>query len=467
MKRLLIIVAGLAFAVFLWWHWKLGMMRYFDVDEFAYLHWARLVSAGQTPYIDFFFYIPPGFLWFLAPLFWIGNGLWPVMAARMLAFGVFAALCAAVGILFWQLRGRKEAWVAFLPGIILAFLPLPLDKFLEIRPDTLAMLFIVLGIILQLNFKAKLWFYAGLCYGLSVLVLPKGLPIVALAIFFAPRMLAGFAVPIGLFGVWLLTIGQWETVVYSLTRLPFETAKIAKVFVMQPDLFFYPNTVFYGTAGWSRELIVNHALWIIGLGVGIWRLLTRKDLLISGTFIIAIVSFMYLYPLRHAQYLIPIAVFVSFYAADAIFLLWEALRKKLIGQTMFFAGFIVLLLFFLDVFLAVNRPKLAWDNRQMLADMQTMWKIIPEDSYVLDLDGRTFYFKDPYYVCCLPFGQFEPYLSRPLPSLPAALETTNTQYIYEGQLERATTLSQKDQAYIRSHFQPDPRVPGLLTRIAR
>lgn len=472
MKRLLIIVTGIVFLIFLSWHWRLGIERYFDVDEFAYLHWARLVSLGQTPYVDFFFYIPPGFLWFLAPLFLLGGGVWPVVIARVVSWGVFVALCAAVGALFYSLRGeKKEWWLALLPGVILSFLPLPFDKLLEIRPDTLATLLVFLGMIFQIR-SPKL-FYAGLWYGLSVVVLPKSVPLAAVAAtvaFFSSRkqfvpFIAGMIVPLGLVGLWLVSLGEWDTVVYAFTRLPFETQKIAQTFVMQPDLFFYPNPTYYGGAGWSRELIANHIVWIIGLGVGIYRLLTTsKEWLVSGMFLVSIVSFMYLYPLRHAQYLIPIAAFVSFYAADAVLLVWQRMRKNRGGQAAFFVGFVLLLFFLLDVFLSTNRPKLAWDNRQMLRDMQTIWQIIPKDSYVLDLDGRTLYFRDPYYACCLPFGQYEPYLSRPLPSLGEALERTNTQYVYEGQLGRVKTLSQKDQTYINAHFQKDPRVAGLLIR---
>jgi hypothetical protein len=472
MKRLLIIVTGIVFLIFLYWHWRLGIVRYFDVDEFAYLHWARLVSLGQRPYVDFFFYIPPGFLWFLAPLFWLGGRIWPVIIARALSWGVFATLGVAIGVLFYRLRAeKKEWWLVLLPGVILSFLPLPFDKLLEIRPDTLAILLVFLGMIVQTR-STKL-FYAGLWYGLSIIVLPKSVPLVAVAAavaYFSSRkqfvqLVSGLAVPLGIVGAWLITLGSWDTVWNSLTRLPFETSKIAQTFVMQPDLFFYPNSTYYGGAGWSRELIVNHMVWIIGLGLGIYRLFTAsKERLVSGMFLVSIVSFMYLYPLRHAQYLIPIAAFVSFYAADAVFLVWQRMRKNKTGERMFFVGFIVLLFFLLQVFLSANKPKLAWDNKQMQVDMGKIWDIIPKDAYVLDLDGRTLYFLDPYYVCCLPFGQYEPYLSRPLPSLEEALERTNTQYIYEGQLARVQTLSQEDQTYINAHFRADPRVPGLLIR---
>ena len=86
--------------------------------------------------------------------------------------------------------------------------------------------------------------------------------------------------------------------------------------------------------------------------------------------------------------------------------------------------------------------------------MVELYKTIPQTEYILDLDGRTLYYPNPYYVCCLPFGQHEPFLSRPLPSLVDALERTKTGYVYEGELKRIQTLSPVNQAYIYRNYTP-------------
>lgn len=248
--------------VFLGWHWQLGLVRYFDVDEYAYLHWAYQVFQGQKPFIDFFLYVPPGFQWFLAPLFLLGRGVTPLIAGRVLSFVVFAGDILAISYLFWQVR---RSWLAILAGTILAFLPLPFDKFLEIRPDNPAALLVLLGVIWQIKWMRKLQakdgFLAGLFYALSLIVLPKSIPALVVAflvgvafVLFNKKgkiskiylpVLAGFTGPLVIFGLWLLTLGNLPLAVYSIVKLPFEVNKISQFFYMAPDLFFYPNQIFY------------------------------------------------------------------------------------------------------------------------------------------------------------------------------------------------------------------------------
>src|SRR3972149_9678830 len=73
-----IIFTGLL-VYFLWWKWQLAFSRYFDVDEFAYLHWAYNITQGQIPFLDFFYFFPPLFIWLLSLLFTVGQGVVPVI----------------------------------------------------------------------------------------------------------------------------------------------------------------------------------------------------------------------------------------------------------------------------------------------------------------------------------------------------------------------------------------------------
>lgn len=455
MKKIFIASTLGVLIFFLWWHLRLGLTRYFDVDEFAYLHWAYNVFSGKIPYRDFFFYIPPGFLWFLAPMFAFFGGVAPILAGRVVAFSVFAALCAVSAILFWQVR---KSWVAILAAVFLAFLPIPFDKLLEIRPDTLAMLLVMLGLLFQVR---KENFLAGLLYGLSLLVLPKTLPQVLVGVLFARSkgFFAGLFLPWAVFGLWALSTGDSGSVWYSIMQLPKEVGvETARMFPMQPDLFFYPNATYYGENGWSVGLIVNHLLWAIGLGMGAIRLLVPKnktEFVIAASLFSHVIFFFWIYPQRHAQYLIPIAVFVAWYVADFVNIIW----KK--------AGIIYLfgLIGLVFVFVRVNGPKVAWDNKESLATIENIQKTIPTSEYLLDLDGRTLYYQDPYYICCLPFGEFTRFMSKQPPSLLEALEKTKTNYIFQGQLERTKTLLQEDQAYIQRYFLPiAPGNPQLLVR---
>jgi len=477
---------------------KLSLVRYFDADEMAYLHWAHNVFSGSLPYRDFLQYVPPGFLYILAPLYVFFEGASVLIAGRVLAFCIFAAM---TGLLFAIFRQVRHSGIAIWAAIILAFLPLPADKMLEIRPDTLATVLALLGLYWHIEALRGTkgyarWMTAGFWYGTSLLVLPKTVPQVAVAGLVSvlwvvwgegaraykaralAQLAAGMLIPAGIFALWIgATSRSWDvvmTAVYSLTKLPFEVNRIGEVFGMLPDLFFYPNATYYGQSGWSAGLSANHAIWFIGLMTGCLRLVTpflpggRKgvfaELLIAGSLLAQVSVFMYGYPLRHAQYLIPVAVFVSFYAADALFIARNMLSRVRGGFALGAAGLLVLIYGMWSITVSVTTPKFSLTNREDIGILERAMRTIPKNAYVLDLVGSTLYFKDPYYVCCVPFGQWEPYLSRELPDLASALEATGTQYVYQGRLERVATLSLRDKTYIRTHFSQLSGDSSLLVR---
>ncbi len=477
---------------------QLSLVRYFDADELAYLHWAHNVFSGVLPYRDFLLYVPPGFLYVFAPVYMFFSGTMPLIAGRVLAFCIFVAVVGITSLLFWRVR---RTWVALWAGIILVFLPLPADKLLEIRPDTLATLLALIGLLYQCeamfsSTRYASWTLAGFWYSASVLILPKTMPQIAVACVISllwmfwgngkmnerlralSRFVLGSAIPIGVFMLWIAMISKdWrgvETVIYSLTRLPFEVNRIGEKYPILQWQFFYPNVTYYGAPGWNVGLIINHVVWMIGLLVGVVRFVTPyipngkpgvwTELLIAGSLIAHSSAFIYGYPMRHAQYLIPIAVFVAFYAADMIDITWKYFTRLRNGGAVFTVGFIVLVYVVMRVSGQVNGLKFRLTNREDIAILERMLVTIPKDAYVLDLVGSTIYFKDPYPVCCVPFGQWEPYLSRPLPGLAGRLETTGTRYVYQGRLGRLTTLPESDQAYIRAHFSPLAGDSGLLVR---
>lgn len=477
---------------------QLSLVRYFDADELAYLHWAHNVFSGQLPYRDFLLYVPPGFLYVLAPVYMFFQGTMPLIAGRVFAFCIFVAMVGATSLLFWRVR---RSWVALWAGIILVFLPLPADKLLEIRPDTLATLLALIGMLYQCDAlrghtRYASWTLSGFWYSASVLILPKTVPQIAVAYVISllwmfwgtgtrseriralGRFALGSAVPIGVFMLWIALIAKdWrgvETVMYSLTRLPFEVNRIGEKYPILQWQFFYPNVTYYGAMGWNIGLLTNHSIWMIGLLVGVVRLVTPyipngksgvwTELLIAGSLIAHSSAFIYGYPMRHAQYLIPIAVFVAFYAADLLDIAWKNFSRLRHGGVVCAVGFIVLALVVMRVSGTVNGPKFKLTNREDIAILMHVLATIPRDAYVLDLVGSTIYFQDPYPVCCVPFGQWLPYLSRPLPGLAGRLETTGTRYVYQGRLGRLTTLPESDQTYIRTHFSPLSGDSSFLVR---
>ncbi len=469
--------------------------RYFDADELAYLHFAHNVFIGERPYYDFLSNVPTIFWYVLAPLYYFVDGVDILSAARLFGFVVQTGIALTLGILGTVWRGFRVGIIA--AGIFL-FLPIPSDKLLEVRPDNLAILLALISMVLHvrgLQGRATPigWFTAGVLYGLSLIVLAKTVPQVIVATFVTllwwsgqkrertPSLrgfLIGIVMPlagfVGLHIAQARSAQEINVLIYTLTKFPFEVNGIAGQFVMQPDLFFYPNTVYYGTPGWSSGLIVNHSIWFVGLMVGVIRLLTpfipygRKgalvEVLVAGTAVAYPIAFVLFFTFRHAQYLIPSAMFVALFAADGVIYSWNALGKNTFVRGALAGCMLVLTVWLGHVFISVNAPKLSWTNAEDKRILAHALGTIPRGAYVFDLVGATIYFKDPYYVCCVPFGQWEPYLSRALPDLAGALETTGTQYVYQGRLGRAGTLSERDQAHIRAHFSPLSGDSSFLVR---
>lgn len=488
-----VIALATVFVFFLSWHFRLGQIRYFDADEFAHLHWASQFVRGTPPYTGFFYFFPPGFLFFLAPLFVFGEGITPLVTGRILMFVTFTITCFASGFLYFRMR--RSVIGAVLAMVLLSFIPMPFDKFLEIRPDNPATMLAVLGMVYQvLYFQSGRTVHAaisGFCYAVSLIILPKMVPGIGIAVllFFVHKVSGlvtllkqpsgtwqslirtgagwfaiGALIPVCVVGLYVLTLGNLSTVLYSLTKLPVEANKISGIFIMMPDLFFYPNQTFYGMHGWNVGLLTNHTIWVLGVVMGILRLVTPvlpdgkrgigAELLVGGMFFANAIAYVAYVPLKHTQYLIPVAVFVAWYAADALDTLRIRLSRHPSGLVVGTGVVIILSYFLYHTFSAVNSPKFSWTNRETLDELDWLFRTIPRSEYILDLDGRTMYYPDPYFACCIPFGQSQQFLSQPLPSLSDALEKTKAKYIYQGQLERISTLPQEERAYIGRHYEP-------------
>lgn len=494
-------VVGVSILVFLWLLWEklhFGLVRYFDADEMAYLHWAHSVYTGMIPYRDFLSYVPPGFYYALAPLYWITHGTDILWVGRVYAFGVFVGITVASMYLFWYIR---KSWIAVLAGICTAFLPIPADKFIEIRPDNLAVLTAMMGSVFQIIAIEKgrsrfFWRLSGVLYMSSLLILPKTLPQVFSGLFVAlcwwvwgqermqdrMAMMRAYAVglcfPLVIFGLWMLVhirgIDQWGTLWYSLIRLPLEVNTIGALFPMEPYQFFYPNTLLYGADGWNTTLIANHSIWLVGLLVGAMRLVTPMmvngkkgawaEVMLGLSFFGYSALFIYGYPMRHEQYLIPIGIFVAWYAADAVYMVWKRISDAPASRMIFLLAVVGVLCGIVNVSGRMNTQKSVYTNAGDYRLLQEAIRLIPTDAYVFDLVGSTIYFRDPYYVSAVPFGQWEPYLSRPLPSVREALMRTQTGFVYEGQLKRTESLSSEDRTYIYSRFHSVPGISGLLVR---
>jgi hypothetical protein len=479
-----------------------GLIRYFDVDELAYLHWSHNVFAGRLPYRDFLSYLSPGYFYVLAPLYFFVQGTGILTAGRVVAFVIFMLLVCVSMLVFWRVR---KSWMAILAGIILIMLPIPSDKFLEIRPDTLLMVCAFAGMWFliraleqsKISLSRTYFYWSGLWYSVALFILVKAVPMATVAIlvivcwwgsggkvlmkerfitcvYFA----AGLCTPLLLFVIWLAVnmpgVMQLNTVFYSLTKLPLEVNRIGELYAIQPYQFFYPNPIFYGADGYTTGFIVNHVLWFIGLCMGCVRLVTPfiprgkkgawAEVLIGGSFLVCIVTFIYGYPMRNAQYLIPIAVFVALYVADFWFVVAESVNRVPMGKIAYNLVTVVLLLCIVVVNNQVLQPKFRLTNASDYMVLSRALTHIPKDTYVFDLVGATVYFRDPYYVSAVPFGQWMPYMSRTLPSVSDALIRTGTAYVYNDPLNRILTLPSKDAEYIHAAYQSSPDDPSVYMK---
>lgn len=471
-KKLPTIILGVLLLFLLYWRWRVGLTRFFDVDEFSYLHWAANFARGERPYTDFFLFITPGFLWFFAPLIKLFSFQASVfLAARVVSFILFLGILGLLTILFGTTRGWK--W-ALIPAILLSFLPMPYDKFFEVRPDNLATILAFGGMVLEvlaLRQKKKtmsLWFWSGFCYMASILVLVKTLPFLLVGAIFAwlhgnrKAFFFGLFVPFGIFLLSLLTLGDLGKAWYSLVKLPFEANMVASYYIMEPHLYFFPTSSFYGAEGITLGLLLNHAIWFIGIIMGVYRFLTpfltadgdRKKVLaeslVGGIFLLSVFGYVEFFPLKHSQYLIPIALFIAYYSADMIAIVLSKVEKIL-------PVFVLLVIggYYISVAtVQVNQIKLLWTNKTQLSQVDSLMKIVDPATEVLDLEGRMLFWKDAYYICCVPFGSFVPFLSQQPPLLRDVLEAKKIPYIFQGFSNRLPLLSNEDQVYIRAHYVP-------------
>jgi hypothetical protein len=465
------------------WRWRVSATRFFDVDEFSYMHWVAQVARGQRPYIDFFSYFTPGFMWALAPIYWFsGVSAQVFTTGRVVSFAIFLSILGALSYLWGITRGWK--W-ALLPAVILAFLPMPYDKFLEIRPDNLATLLAIVGVIGEirgLQTKNKFWWLSsGLAYSASLFVLAKTIPIVmvgagiaVLSAISSKSLKSLKLLMVGLVGPWILFFlgaalaGHFGIVLYSLTKLPFDVYRSAQNYFMEPNIFFFPNASFYGGNGHTitAGLFLNNAIWVGAILFGVYRLVTPfltgdgdrrrvyTELLIALIFVFEVVSYVKLSPARHSQYLIPIAVFVAYYGADLLSQCfnWISNTGGYESLSIVLVGFGYLLT---AVTQEVNGPKLAYTSAVQVAELNQLIQTVPRTSRVVDLEGRMVFWPEGYPVSSLPIDSTLSFVSpRPVVGLSVYLSDHPAQYIWDGDSGRLSKLNADSIAYIKSAYEP-------------
>lgn len=508
LDKLVIVVELGLIGLFLYWHWRLGMTRYFDIDEFAHLHWTHDFFSGLKPYTDFFYFIPPLYLFALLPLFFIsGRSAAIFFLGRGLAFGIFFVVCL---LLFLLVRKIRDSRVALLSVLILSFLPIPADKWIEIRPDGLAILFGMAGMLfLVKGLKEKNnthFFISGLFYSLGVLVLPKivfwafcAAIIIAVYLFINQKkikagnfikylsdlftkfkwlklFILGVFIPIVLVAVLFVYFGDPGKAFYLSTKIAADATKIlGDKFPIPPNFLFYPNDVYYGAPGESWPWKMNLFVWIAACVWAIVKLVSFLDretieeglsqLLPALSFLLYIIAYIYIFPLRHEQYLLPASIFVAFYFADFVISFFRNLRKrwKRAGSA---AGAIVFAAVLLVVFWS-GKDMYDWKLRWPSLDAtfyNHLFSLIPKNEKVFDLTGEAVFSPDGYYFCCIPYGQYDEALQFQYPDLEAELRRQNVHFVYMQRENRIFVLPPEQQKVIRQYYTiyPDGNPSFLL-----
>jgi hypothetical protein len=469
--------------IIFYWRFRIGIVRYFDSDEFMYPNWAYHTMIGNQPYLDFMLLVTPLFVITLIPVFWFFHGSDVMTILRIMMFVLTIANSLTLVWLFYEAR---KSWVAITAAIFFIVLPMPLiDKLLEIRPENLSILFLLLGLIFQIRFmnrkKIVSIFLSGIFYSLSILTLQKTLPYVFIALLISltanikqlhrnrilnwPFILhiAGFIIPILLFVIWAVFSGNPKLVIYSITQFPLEMAKGmgSSNAILDPLFYFRQNINYFGDLGDSLGYRVNTALWIIGLIIAgirlILLLLPRtknklQEILILGIFTSTILIYFKFTPLKYPQYLMPAALFVAFYCTDAVYIVWNLLKDYFFSRLLFLILYAISGLLMYQTYMFVISPKFTWHNKIYYDWMNTIYATVPKNEKMLDLTGISLYYPYPYYMCCMAIGNFQQYVSYPLPSLREALKNTRTKYIYAPAITLTNAVLPNDREFIENNY---------------
>lgn len=499
LRNIFILLEFILLVFFLFLRYKLGLVRYFDADEFAHLHWGYSFSIGEKPFADFFYLFPPFFLYPIASLFLLfGRTITAVLAARVFIFLTFAATSFVLILIGRKVRNLH---VGILSALIFSFLPLPADKMIEVRPDLVATFFALLALFLFMiaggRGKKIYFFLSGLLFAVSLGFSPKMIfflfPVFVVSVY---RIFSGFkngsgrenlekqvmpfstgfAIPIMVILVLISSFGNPSRSLYSMTKMAKDvTASLGAQFYMRPDIFFYPNETYYGINGYSLPYIVNLLIYVTASLWAIFRILASlsysdnrkclREFLIGTTFFANLYAFVNVYPLKHAQYLIPLAPFIALYFADFLTSVFVREYKKLRLFTYLApVFFIILLVAMTGVGKDVYARKMKWTNTQSLDKLTRYLSILPPRTPIFDLTGESIFFPNGYYFCCLPYGQYEGAILFRIPDLEKELEKRGAKYIHINWNERLNVLPALQQKYIREHFAASELDPGLLVR---
>lgn len=467
--------------IFLYGHLKLGLERFLDLDESAHLHWSFNASRGLVPYKDFFYVFTPFYLYFIAPIVLLtGKTFTYVVSARILSFAIF---CLGVIFLFLIAKRTKNLLFALFTVLAFAYLPLPADKWIEVRPDGLGTVLALAGTWLMVKAiagKAN-YFWAGLFMSLGFVVNPKTvfyLVSVLIVLVFAKRVkrlsfFLGVTIPVLVLVLLFFFFGDFRRAFYLTFILQKKAGELfVWKFPMRADLFFYPHDIYYGWFGYNFNYLANLLIYLLAIITAIIRLVsflseeTREKaairLFLALLLLTNIAAYIKFFPLKYTQYLIGVSPWVAYFFADFVFGVWDWIKKRKLAWKMVY---MVLLLVFIVLAAfeggKMNEIKASRTNADSVRFLEEAQKTFAEDEYIFDLTGASLFYKDPYYVCCLPYGEYFEVLRIGLPNfnLEEALRQHEVKHIFTQFPERVRVLPEQHRLILSKYY---TNIPGSL-----
>ncbi|OGG21946.1 hypothetical protein A3D03_03030 [Candidatus Gottesmanbacteria bacterium RIFCSPHIGHO2_02_FULL_40_13] len=476
------------------WHYRLILIRYFDIDEFAHLHWGYNLMAGEYPYRDFFYIFPPFFLYPVALIISVlGRSVNALISARVMIFLAFCGMGLTTFLITRKLRNTLTALIAV---VVLSILPIPSDKMLEIRPDNIAIFLSLAGLyVFMLAHEKKsqfIFFLAGLFFSLSLGFVPKTIfflipPMMILIFDFITKssvinfkelkdagslhflpFISGISLPLLVIILLFIYYQKPILAIQSITSISAAiTTLLGAKFYMRPDIFFYPNDTYYGLPGYSAPFLLNHLIYFSAALFAIFFMLSSlshkdngkclREFMVGTSFFLNLYAFVYIFPLKHAQYLIPLTPFISIFFA---ILLEKITRHRLIHKYQM-TLIVAVLVYFSFIARDMYKAKSRWTNQATISNINNILTAIPKEEKMFDLTGETVFFRDGYYFCCLPYGQYDEGIPFQLPNLEKSLRDNNVHLIHIGEESRLGILPAYHQSIINTYYIKDKL--GMMT----
>lgn len=401
----------------------MSIIRFFDPDEFAHLHWTYLLLQGDIPYKDIFIYHIPIFQLFLIPIIALPPSPTLLLVSRIVMFFLLGVLLLCIYILSVKITGNKR--VGLLAALIASTFPIIFDKLIEIRPDTLMMVLLLTSILLVWKTKKHTSiFLSGMCFGLSILTLPKvlfALPAIVYLIGFSIPALVpffvGLFIPAGIFAIYLMYLGIAPLALHAILDLS-RLILVERTFSAWMGFIPWPS-VYVDHGNISLPWIVSTGYWILGV-IGlfyVWRISRRATVFFLLYFLFGLIT-LFQFPSPHTQYHIPLAILVSITAAVVI----NTLPKALLALSLV----TILISFGMQYHIRIKNDN---TNYEQLAVISDMLNISKPDETVFDMVGSYVFRPDGFPICCHRYGAFLDKLNPPPPLLREELVVRKTKFI--------------------------------------